>query len=320
MNDNNENYVRRRPRLDDAKLKTPEKPKSSFFLTGFQIGTCVFILAVALALKQFGGSYFVTAKSYVKEALQKSITSEEVTAVLHRIGEQLPDAAEVFSSGVVPSGSSGNSQSKATSGASSGSSAAASSGSGSSSKSSPSSNISASSTNTAAASSLKMMNCAFTGGEDLPAIDSAISADKSQMPPVSASLAPFKVTIRPIMPVSGRLTSVYGYRVNPITKKYSFHTGMDIAAAEGTPIVAAYAGKAEQVGKSADYGNFVLLDNGGGIKTFYGHCQVVLIKQGDTVKAGQTIAKVGSTGASTGDHLHFEIRVNSKFENPQWVI
>jgi murein DD-endopeptidase MepM/ murein hydrolase activator NlpD len=319
VNDNNENYVRRRPRLEDARVNTSRK-KSSSFLTGFQIGACVFVLAAALVLKQFGGDYYVTAKSYVKEALQNSITSEEVTAVLHSIGEQLPDAAEVFSSGVTTpkssssgSSSSQSSQSKAVSNAAGGSSSSASS-------STSSSNVKSSSIPTDSVSTLKTLSFSSAGGEDLPAVDSSVSANNSQLPPSTASLAPFRVTIKPVMPVNGRLTSAYGYRVNPITGKYTFHTGMDIAAAGGTPIVAAYAGKAEQVGKSEAYGNFVLLDNGGGIKTFYGHCQTVVVKQGETVKAGETIAKVGSTGESTGNHLHFEIRVNSKFENPQWVI
>ena len=128
------------------------------------------------------------------------------------------------------------------------------------------------------------------------------------------------LSIKPLKPVDGRTTSTFGYRINPITKKYSFHSGIDIAAAAGTPIAAAYAGKVEKVGKSVYYGNYVILGNGNGIQTFYGHCETVIAKQGETVKAGATIAKVGSTGMSTGYHLHFEIHINNICVNPQWAI
>ena len=116
------------------------------------------------------------------------------------------------------------------------------------------------------------------------------------------------------------MTSSFGYRVNPITKKRNFHTGIDIAAAAGTPILAAFEGTVEKVGLSSYYGNFVLLNNGNGIKTFYGHCMSLLVRQGKRVKAGEAIALVGSTGASTGNHLHFEIQIKNVNVNPQWTL
>lgn len=328
-----EDTNRRRPRLEDAKMTNNSAPKSGFFFTGFQMAVCVICLVLALALKQFGGGYYKAAKVYVKDALQNSITSEEVTDVLHNIGKQLPDAAEVFSSGVTSSASAKNdTQSSAASGAAASSSASSSKSSTSStSKSSsaasttseatiPAQSVTKSSLITTTVKTVKSVDCSFTGAEHMPVIDTSILASKSQLPPATASFAPFRLSMLPVKPVSGRITSAFGYRVNPITGKYNFHSGMDIAAAGGTPIAAAFAGKVEEVGKSDFYGNYVILDSGGGVKTFYGHCETISAKQGEKVKAGDIIAKVGSTGMSTGYHLHFEMRVNNICENPQWVI
>ncbi|MDR3644392.1 MAG: M23 family metallopeptidase, partial [Clostridia bacterium] len=117
-----------------------------------------------------------------------------------------------------------------------------------------------------------------------------------------------------------RLTSKFGWRVNPITKKISFHTGIDLAVAEGTPVAAALPGKVCGRGQSAAYGNYIILDNGGGVKTFYGHCQAILAPLGAVLRAGDIIAKSGNTGMTTGPHLHFEIRVRNIYVNPLWLL
>jgi hypothetical protein len=104
----NESYNRRRPRLEDVRERNDSGRKRGFFLTGFQTVICVIGLAAVVALKQFGGQYYVTAKSYVENALQNNITSEEVSEALHSIGEKLPDAAEIFSSGVISSSNAQN--------------------------------------------------------------------------------------------------------------------------------------------------------------------------------------------------------------------
>lgn len=308
-----ENNVRRRPRLDDARPRNRNKSRG-FFLTGFQIVICVICLVAAFGLRQYGGKYYEKAKAYAEDALQNNITREEVSQVFHNIGKQLPDAAEIFSSGI--SSSSGQTASRQATSEDANTSSASSEGSpesipsGGESVSEPSSVETKDGVNT--------LNCS-TKTAKLASV-SGSSFRTSQLPPATASLAPYKVTIKPIKPVEGRITSAYGYRIHPITGKYSFHTGMDIAAARGTPVLAAYGGTVEEAGSSQIYGNCILLDNGGGIKTFYADCDTIKVKKGETVKAGQTIATVGSTGLSTGNHLHFEIRVNSIYHNPQWVI
>ena len=115
-------------------------------------------------------------------------------------------------------------------------------------------------------------------------------------------------------PVSGIITSRFGNRESIRT---SGHTGLDIAAPAGTPIKAAADGKVIFSGYSGGYGYVVKLDNGNGVETYYGHCSKLYVSTGEKVEAGDIIAAVGSTGNSTGNHLHFEVRVNGEEVNPQ---
>lgn len=117
-----------------------------------------------------------------------------------------------------------------------------------------------------------------------------------------------------------RVTSEFGYRIHPILKVRKLHTGIDIGCPSGTNIVAANYGKIIKAGWNGSYGNMIMVDHGGGIVTLYAHNNSILAKVGDTVERGQTIAKSGSTGRSTGPHLHFEVRVNGKYQNPRnWI-
>lgn len=109
------------------------------------------------------------------------------------------------------------------------------------------------------------------------------------------------------VPLHGRITSRYGYRTNPISGKYGLHTGLDIAADEGSIIVAAYNGVIKDTGYGTKKGNYVLMEHSDGTETLYCHCSEILVDEGTVIRAGETIALVGSTGWSTGPHLHFEI-------------
>lgn len=115
--------------------------------------------------------------------------------------------------------------------------------------------------------------------------------------------------------VKGTVTSKYGYRY--IFGAYSWHSGLDIGAARGTSIVAADGGKVTYAGWRGSYGKLVIITHDDGSQTYYAHCSTILVKKGDKVYQGQNIAKVGSTGNSTGPHIHFEIRINGKTVNPQ---
>jgi len=127
----------------------------------------------------------------------------------------------------------------------------------------------------------------------------------------SCSIAPIETTARPYPPVGeGNLSSAFGYRIHPISGEEGVHTGMDIAAPEGDPVSAAFYGTVLETGENKGYGKYVLMEHAGGLRTFYAHCSEILAGEGMVLRPGDVIAYVGSTGSSTGPHLHFEIRLN----------
>ena len=119
------------------------------------------------------------------------------------------------------------------------------------------------------------------------------------------------------VPSCHTISSGYGGRIHPTTGKYKFHGGLDIPGSYGSAIVAANSGKVIWAGNRGDsYGNYVIIDHGGGVATLYGHSSKVLVSTGQSVSRGQRIANVGSTGRSTGPHCHFEVRINGSRVNP----
>jgi len=112
-----------------------------------------------------------------------------------------------------------------------------------------------------------------------------------------------------LWPVEGRITDGFGHRRDPFTKKKSFHNGLDIAADAGTPIKASASGKVIYADYTYATGRTVKIDHGNGFVTVYGHCSKILVEPGQQVKKGDVIAKVGSTGRSTGPHCHFEVHL-----------
>ena len=119
-------------------------------------------------------------------------------------------------------------------------------------------------------------------------------------------------------PVPGysRISSPYGYRIHPVTGASSIHTGIDIPAPTGTPVTAYDSGTVIYSGVQGTYGNTVMIRHNDGKVTLYAHNSALNVSVGQTVQKGQVVAKIGSTGRSTGPHLHFEIRVNGSHTNP----
>lgn len=148
------------------------------------------------------------------------------------------------------------------------------------------------------------------GGEE-----NTVSGTSSE-PPDSATYAPVVFTGKKTVPLTGTVTSMFGYRSHPVSGSDDFHMGVDIAAEEGTVVKAAAAGKVTAADYNEDYGNYITIEHEQGLVTRYAHCSKLLVKQGDKVKTGKKIAKVGSTGNSTGYHLHFEVEQNGRRADP----
>jgi hypothetical protein len=124
------------------------------------------------------------------------------------------------------------------------------------------------------------------------------------------------VSMPSIWPSKGWMTSRFGTRVSPFTGRRQKHNGIDIAAAGGTPIYAPARGRVTFAGRKGPLGNALVLDHGFGVKTVYGHTREFLVATGDTVERGDRIALIGSTGRSTGPHLHYVVEVKGKPRNP----
>jgi membrane-bound lytic murein transglycosylase D len=123
--------------------------------------------------------------------------------------------------------------------------------------------------------------------------------------------------IQLIWPMRGWVTSKYGYRISPFSNEKEFHNGIDIAARLGTPIVAAASGTVKEVEFSPNKGHYILLQHKNNFQTYYAQCEKILAKEGQAVKSGDIIATCGSSGKSTGPHLHFELRKDGEPINPE---
>ncbi len=135
------------------------------------------------------------------------------------------------------------------------------------------------------------------------------------------SFAPYYVSVRPVLPVkNARVTSQFGYRVNPVSGNYGFHTGLDLAADEGTPVSAVFYGRVIETGSSDVWGNYVLMEHSEKLRTYYCHLSEIYVEDNAVIRQGETIGLVGSTGWSTGPHLHFEVRINGVRVNPESLL
>ncbi|NBI68038.1 M23 family peptidase [Pseudoflavonifractor sp. 60] len=121
-------------------------------------------------------------------------------------------------------------------------------------------------------------------------------------------------------PVLGHLNSIYGYRDHPINGQYIFHGGVDIGGQLGDPIAAFASGTVEYTGENDSYGLYLQLDHGNGVRSFYAHCSKIEVTKGQAVSMGDTIARVGSTGTSTGPHLHLELKYNKMHVDPAYYV
>ena len=162
-----------------------------------------------------------------------------------------------------------------------------------------------------------------TGGPALPLDAESLAALEGKMKLLERNMKAYESVLRErgytpsIWPVVGKLESGFGGRRNPFGgSSYEFHSGQDIDAQTGDPVVAGASGNVTFVGWQNGYGQLVVIDHGGGLTTRYGHLSHIDVAQGQTVARGQFIGRVGSTGRSTGPHLHYEIRINDEPVDP----
>lgn len=153
--------------------------------------------------------------------------------------------------------------------------------------------------------------------EEVAALLDTLGDSQSQGSADAAGLSPSTAgAVRLMRPTRGGITSRFGWRTHPISGDRRLHTGTDFGAARGTPIVAAADGIVVSAGPRGGYGNTVDIAHGKGVVTRYAHQSLVLVRPGQRVRQGQVIGRVGSTGNSTGPHLHFEVRVDGRPRDP----
>lgn len=145
-------------------------------------------------------------------------------------------------------------------------------------------------------------------------------AVKQLFAPEGCALWPIYISTSLQPPVSGKVTCFYGWREHPITGGDDFHRGMDIAAAKGAEIRIPLSGTVVEVDTSSIYGNYVTIDHGNGLCTTYCHCEKVVVFSGEKLRRDELVAYVGSTGMSTGPHVHFEVSKDGVYYNPAWVL
>lgn len=162
-----------------------------------------------------------------------------------------------------------------------------------------------------------------TGGPALPLDADSFAALENKMQNLERSMSAHENVLRDrgytptVWPVVGKLESGFGGRGNPFGGgSYEFHSGQDIDAAWGDPVIAGASGTVTFVGWQSGYGQLIVIDHGGGLTSRYGHLSHIDVAQGQIVARSQFIGRVGSTGRSTGPHLHYEVRFNDEPVNP----
>lgn len=149
-----------------------------------------------------------------------------------------------------------------------------------------------------------------SGGRDIK-----VSSNKDI--PKNVSVDNYKLNQKMVLPLKGKTTSEFGVRTHPISGDLRFHAGIDIAAKKGTNIYAAFDGEIIESDYDKWNGNYLKIKHDNDIMTVYCHCEKLNVEKGQKIRAGEVVATVGSTGSSTGPHLHFELRINNISYNPQ---
>ncbi|MBD5493168.1 MAG: peptidoglycan DD-metalloendopeptidase family protein [Lachnospiraceae bacterium] len=153
--------------------------------------------------------------------------------------------------------------------------------------------------------------------EEIKALEKAVAEEKARLAAANAKARVYDGGMFSWpCPSYSRISDEYGYRTDPILGTQKFHNGLDLAAPYGSTIYAAYDGDVIAATYSSSMGNYIMIDHGDGLYTIYMHASALYVSKGQSVYKGQSIAAVGSTGRSTGNHLHFSVRLNGEYVNP----
>lgn len=152
-----------------------------------------------------------------------------------------------------------------------------------------------------------------SGGKD-------IKVNSEKEIPENVSVHDYKLSQQMVLPLKGKTTSEFGVRTHPISGDLRFHAGIDIAADEGENIYSAFDGEVIEASFDKWNGNYLKIKHDNNIMTVYCHCKELNVKKGQVIRGGEVVGTVGSTGSSTGPHLHFELRINNISYNPQKAI
>ncbi len=150
---------------------------------------------------------------------------------------------------------------------------------------------------------------------EIAALEKAVAEERARLEAENARIYNGGMFAWPC-PGYKRISDEYGNRMHPILGVEKFHNGLDMAASSGTPILAAYDGDVVAADYSSSMGNYIMINHGSGLYTIYMHCSALYVSKGQSVSKGQNIAAVGSTGRSTGPHLHFSVRLNGNYVSP----
>ncbi len=150
---------------------------------------------------------------------------------------------------------------------------------------------------------------------EIAALEKAVAEERARLEAENARIYNGGMFAWPC-PGYKRISDEYGNRMHPILGIEKFHNGLDMAASSGTPILAAYDGDVVAADYSGSMGNYIMINHGSGLYTIYMHCSALYVSKGQSVSKGQNIAAVGSTGRSTGPHLHFSVRLNGNYVSP----
>lgn len=304
-----EDRPRRSVRRESAGVTEEPKKKSGITLLA-QVGVCAVLVLAAFLFKLSGNGAFFELQEQYMDAMSKQVTFEEAWAQVEEMAdryavlaffvEPIHSIQEAFSFQPSQGGSSAPSNSSPSQAPAS----SASSG--------DDGEVSAPGDLTPTGVHLG------AGGED---ILTGLFGNGAKLPPEKTSFAPYFLTA-PLSPPlqTATITSTFDYRTHPITGEEGFHTGLDLATAEGTPIASVLPGIVAKQGYNDKSGNFVIVSHGSGVETLYAHCSKITAADGAYVRAGETIALVGSTGDSTGPHLHIELAIDGVKMDPLYAL